>query len=204
MEWLTYQASCSSVNADGRVDKQKEMNRFFNEKSDGCTKVEAYAMVGNVYYAAIRRLKEKTGKSGEWVDVPEVNQRVYLVSYRTSAWGLSFSVKELKKSAGCPVKILKCCTALTKEQKDEWEKWKTRQKRRRKFTNSKVGTWIQFITPIGYRSPNGEIERGKEIRLVKVFAGTTPLRKHRFAWKHPDTGINFTNAMIPDDFDFVE
>ena len=123
MGW-TYQHATYYKN--GKIDRKAECDAYFTESNAGWYKVEKSALVGKVYYAAIRQLRGF--KDGKTFDIPESEQKVSAVVFLTDTNTkdyYNFGYKEMDESMipcyyDCPAGILKLLSPTDNDWSNEW------------------------------------------------------------------------------------
>ena len=138
MGWTRYDAHCYKPN--GTVDRKAECDKLFNTsehyknslgrkgESDYKCEVLKSAMVGSVYYAALKKTVDFRGEDGK-TEHHETTSAVVCLTEGNSRWdGYNFGVKEMDESCGpnaskCPNSILD----LLDEPCNTWAReWRTR------------------------------------------------------------------------------
>jgi hypothetical protein len=191
MGWTSYHATNYK---NGKVDRKAECDAYFMDGlNSGYFKIEKSAMVGSVYYAAVRGLAEyvKDETTGEYVkkDIPESEQRVFGVVILThidnNDW-FNFSYKEMTEDCGpreskCPASIIKILSNTDSEYAIAW--------RKRCIENAKKKTEYPIGTIIEFENWNGEV-----VKLVKC----APAYQFKTAWwKYTDKNMYFAKKHIP-------
>lgn len=154
MGWTFYHAT--HYNGHG-IDRKAECDAYFIEGlNEGHYKIEKSAMVGSVYYAAVRTLLKYVGKDekGESIYEPlsdseqEVWGAIFLTSVNSKDY-YNFGYKNMSEDMGpyecdCPNSILK----LLSPTEDEWslawrKKCKDRNAKRKILNKLPIGTVIE-------------------------------------------------------------
>lgn len=168
MGWSSYRAT--HYTKSGAVDRKAECDAVFVDGLNrGHYRVEKSVMVGVVYYAAIRKLKQgildKSGKhmkdaDGKYLyeDIPEKEQKVGAVVLLTSTennHGFNFSYKDMDETMGpnyydCPASILKLLTPTENETAKIWrERCVLHAQAQRIIKNCPVGTILEYTNSHG-------------------------------------------------------
>ena len=127
MGWTWYRATHYFKN--GGIDRRAECDAYFMEGLNrGHYEVLKSAMVGIVYYAAVKKLKKYAGKDekGDWIysDLPPEEQKVFGAVFITSTCMkeyFNFGYKDMDETMGpgdcnCPKSII----ALLSETDNEY------------------------------------------------------------------------------------
>ena len=175
MGWTSYRATHYKK---GKIDRKAECDAYFLEGLNrGHYEVVKSAMVGSVYYAAVKPLK-KCIANDVYVELPKEEQFVFAVVFLTSTDAkeyFNFSYKDMDESVGpnrcdCPKSILDVLTPTDNEYANAW-----RKKCRENLTNKNdsnslnklpLGSIIKFVLPYD-TSLN---KAGTEITLEKTNA----------------------------------
>lgn len=157
MGWTSYHASYYKRN--GSVDRKAECDAYFLEGLNrGHYEVLKSAIVGSVYYAAVRHLKRYVGRDENGQDIYKdvVNEPVFAVVFLTQTDSkdyFNFSYKDMSEDMGpydcdCPVSILKLLSPTDSEWALEWrERCKKRAEQKKSpnaLANLPIGAEIQF------------------------------------------------------------
>lgn len=116
---------------NGKVDRKAECDAYFTEGlNSGWYKIEKSALVGTVYYAAIRQLRRFVpGTNGKETEaIPESEQTVFGIVFLTGTNVkdyFSFGYKDMDESMcpyyfDCPAGILKLLSPTDNESANEW------------------------------------------------------------------------------------
>lgn len=150
MGWMEYTAT--KYNKNGTVNRKAECDAYFMEDmNEGWYKIEASAMKGSVYYAAVTPLKRMNGKIEE--AIPAHEQKTFAVVMLTSAKrkGIysNFAYKLMDESMGprecdCPKKILKLLSPTESEWANEWRKKCEENQKKVSLSSLAVGTKIKW------------------------------------------------------------
>lgn len=163
MGWTWYRAEHYKGN---KIDRKAECDAYFMEGLNrGHYEVLKSAMVGKVYYAAVKGLKKYIGKN-EYENIPEEEQRVFAVVFLTGTdmrEYFNFGYKDMDETVepcyyDCPKSILKLLTKTDNESALMWRKkcYKTHEDKKNNLGKLPVGTIIEFQ----------QID-GKSVRLQK-------------------------------------
>ena len=186
---------------NGKIDRKAECDAYFEEGLNrGNFKVLKSAMVGSVYYAAVKNLVKCIGNNeeGRGVYVPIDNGRVWGAVFLTSVEKGEFYYKDMSEDVGpaeskCPVSIIN----LLSETDDEFAlNWRERCRENAKsaknpqaLKNLPVGTVIRFAL------------NGKDYEVVKMAPN------HQFKrswWLVHDSHTYIPAARILKDYTVVE
>ena len=135
----------------GKVNRKVECdNLYANEKH---MKLLKSALVGSTYFAAIRFIKEFDELLGDYVDVPEQDQKVkafiILTSIKTDHSGTWFSYKDMSEECGsydyqCPDSILNLLTPTSSQYANDWRNGCRRyQQKKKDLRKAPYGTRIE-------------------------------------------------------------
>ena len=128
MGWTWYHATHYK---NGKIDRKAECDAYFNEGLNaGWYRIEKSALVGTVYYAAIRKLRRFVpGTNGKETEaIPESEQTVFGVVFLTGTNVkdyYSFGYKDMDESMcpfyfDCPAGIIKLLSPTDNESANEW------------------------------------------------------------------------------------
>lgn len=202
MGWTSYHATHYK---NGKIDKKAECDSYFaSEFGSGYYEVVKSAMVGSVYYAAIKELKRYAGKNenGESVynPIPRNEQRTFAAVFLTSINMrdyFNFSYKDMDETVGpyeanCPKGIL---NALSPTDNEFALAWRARcfanidkKKDQRGLNNLPVGTVICVKLPFDSKYFN----KGDEVRLEKVEGWG----RRRPFWYDSFSNCRFTESLM--------
>lgn len=202
MGWTSYNATYyKSVSGHTTVDRKAECDSICN---DSCNTVLKSAMVGKVYYAAVKRTARYDWSAEKPIPIPlpDNEQIVYAVIFVTSVDMKdynNFSYKDMDETVlpyyyDCPASILRLLTSTDCERAKQWRAkcWEHIEKRKERKTLSAlpIGTVISYSLGQG---------RG-EVRLQK----TAPSYQFkRPFWKVVGEQRYMKSKLIPDDFTIV-
>ena len=154
MGWTSYHATYYKRN--GSIDRKAECDAYFLEGLNrGHYEVLKSAVVGSVYYAAVRNLKRYVGRdeNGNYIYEDAVNEPVRAAVFLTQTDSkdyFNFYYKDMSEDMGpcecdCPVSILK----LLSPTDSEWAlKW--RERCRKRAEQKKSPTALSNL-PVGAR-----------------------------------------------------
>lgn len=160
MGWTSYHATYYKRN--GSIDRKAECDAYFLEGLNrGHFEVLKSAIVGSVYYAAVRNLKRCVGRdeNGGYIYEDVTNEPVWGAVFLTQTDSkdyFNFSYKDMSEDMGpcecnCPLSILKLLSPTDSEWALEWrEKCRKRAEQKKSpnaLANLPVGAKIQF--PVG-------------------------------------------------------
>lgn len=180
MGWTSYHASHYK---NGTVDRKAECIAYFEEGLNrGHFKVEKSAMVGTIWYGAIRTLLKYVGDddNGKTVykEIPESEQEVWAAIFITSTNMkdyYNFSYKDMDEGMGpgyydCPKSILDLLTPVP----SQTESFNWREKCREKIAEGKNPNSLKNL-PIGsmifFENPHEHIvgvPKGTKVTLKKI------------------------------------
>lgn len=202
MGWTSYHAE--HYKSNGTIDRKAECDAYFLEGLNrGHYEVLKSAMVGSVYYAAVRCLTRYVGKDDNGKAIYEdaeglpVWAAVFLTSTNAKDY-FNFSYKDMDETMGpcersCPVSILKLLSPTDSEWANEWRTACYRKAEQKKsptsLSNLPIGSKIQ------YTRGDGEI-----VELVKCAAA---YQFKRPFWYRPETGYYVPARRIPDDYKVI-
>lgn len=193
MGWTSYHATHYK---NGQIDRKAECDAYWLEGLNaGHFEVVKSAMVGIVYYAAIRALKKYVGKDDNdksiYEDIPEDQRETFGVVFLTSTDKkdyFNFAYKDISEDMGpyeskCPVGIIKVLSPTTNANALAWRARCIENAKKKSVKDVPVGTIIEF-----------EDYNGNTVRLVK----RNPAYQFRTTWyeivgKH----AYFTKKHIP-------
>lgn len=115
---------------NGKVDRKAECDAYFSSRNAKYYVVEKSAMVGSVYYAAIRAIGNYNYKDDTVTAIPKEYQYVFAVVFLTSTNAkdvYNFGYKDMDETMlpffyDCPVGILKLLSPTDNESANEWRK----------------------------------------------------------------------------------
>lgn len=199
MGWTWYRATHYFPN--GGIDRRAECDAYFMEGLNrGHYEVLKSAMVGAVYYAAVKKLKKYEGRNenGDWIfsDLPSEEQTVFGAIFITSTRNMecyNFGCKPMDETMGpgdydCPKSIISLLSETDNEYALHWRKRCLAKRHTKSKLNSlPIGTIIEFT------------RNGTVFRLTKhepAYQFKTP-----FWWN----GVHYVKKKdIPNDFMRVE
>ena len=177
MGWTSYNARYYK---NGKIDRKREMDAYFTEGlNDGFYEIIKSAMVGSVYYAAVKQLmrcvKADNEKGYERVAIPESEQKVHGVVMLTQVDMSDYyniAYKDISEDMGpyeskCPVSIIKALSPTTNENALAWRQRCLDYAKTKDVRNLPVGTVIEF-----------EKLDGTTVRLIKC----APQYQFKTAW----------------------
>ena len=201
MGWTSYHATYYKRN--GSIDRKAECDAYFLEGLNrGHYEVLKSAVVGSVYYAAVRNLKRYVGRdeNGNYIYEDAVNEPVRAAVFLTQTDSkdyFNFYYKDMSEDMGpcecdCPVSILK----LLSPTDSEWAlKWRERCRKRAEqkksptaLSNLPVGARIRFTY-------GGEVKE-----LVKH---PPAYQFKRPFWYNPACHQYMSAKHIPDNYEIV-
>lgn len=202
MGWTSYHASHYKRN--GSVDRKAECDAYFLEDwNKGHYEVLKSAIVGSVYYAAVRHLKRYVGRNENGQDIYKdvVNEPVFAVVFLTQTDSkdyFNFSYKDMSEDMlpyyfDCPLSILKLLSPTDNESAQEWRRQCQDKAERKKsptaLTNLPIGARIRFTY-------GGEV-----MELVKH---PPAYQFKRPFWYNPACHQYMSAKRIPDNYEIVE
>lgn len=177
MGWTSYNARYYK---NGKIDRKREMDSYFIEGlNEGFYEIVKSAMVGSVYYAAIRQLmrcvKADNERGYDRVAIPENEQKVYGVVMLTQVDMSDYyniAYKDISEDMGpyeskCPVSIIKALSPTTNENALAWRQRCIDYAKTKGMRNLPIGTIIEF-----------EKYDGTTVRLIKC----APQYQFKTAW----------------------
>lgn len=177
MGWTSYNARYYK---NGKIDRKREMDSYFIEGlNEGFYEIVKSAMVGSVYYAAIRQLmrcvKADNERGYDRVAIPENEQRVHGVVMLTQVDMSDYyniAYKDISEDMGpyeskCPVSIIKALSPTTNENALAWRQRCIDYAKTKGVRNLPIGTIIEF-----------EKYDGATVRLIKC----APQYQFKTAW----------------------
>lgn len=177
MGWTSYNARYYK---NGKIDRKREMDSYFTEGlNEGFYEIVKSAMVGSVYYAAVKQLmrcvKADNEKGYDRVAIPENEQEVHGVVMLTQVDMSDYyniAYKDISDDMGpyeskCPVSIIKALSPTTNENALAWRKRCIDYAKTKGMRNLPVGTVIEF-----------EKYDGTTVRLIKC----APQYQFKTAW----------------------
>lgn len=177
MGWTSYNARYYK---NGKIDRKREMDSYFTEGlNDGFYEIVKSAMVGSVYYAAVKQLmrcvKADNEKGYERVAIPESEQKVHGVVMLTQVDMSDYyniAYKDISEDMGpyeskCPVSIIKTLSPTTNENALAWRQRCIDYAKTKDMRNLPIGTIIEF-----------EKYDGTTVRLIKC----APQYQFKTAW----------------------
>lgn len=195
---------------DGQVDRKAECDAYFEEGLNrGYYKVLKSAMVGTVYYAAVKQLSRYSSKEENKMEkIPEKDQKIFGVVFLTSVNQkdyYNFSYKDIDENMGpaedlCPTSILNLLSNTDNEYAIEWrekcrknaEKQATKRKAKRILDELPVSSQITFVSE---KNLSNGIKIRHTVYLMKAaYAGKTCWTDGQYRW---------STAFIPDNFTIV-
>lgn len=206
MGWTEYAATHFYPN--GTVNRKAECDAYFEEGLNrGHYKVVKSAMVGTVYYGAIRILKRLSTESTEdnfiWEDTPESEQKtvavVFLTSVRDKYW---FAYKNMDETVGpcynhAPKSVLTALTPLVDLDYSE-------------FGHQSALAWRQQCYLNANKPKLGQLPIGTRIKYTTYDGEEVILRKHCPAyqfktpfWYDDETGCYVKKKAIPENFEIL-
>lgn len=202
MGWTSYHATHYKK---GNVDRKAECDAYFMDGlNQGYYEVVKSAVVGRVYYAAVKPLKKYGDEyvNGERVvvDIPVNEQKIVGVVILTSTDSkdyFNFSYKEMDESCGpcyydCPKGILRLLTPTDNEYANNWRNKCYEQLEKKKNPNAlnklPVGTVIQVTMPFD----TNYFRKGEVVRLRK----DRKWGSNRTSWYVVMRGIRFTPSLM--------
>ena len=211
MEWTTYHAD--HYMKDGRVDRKAECDAFWKKGAirDRYMVVKS-TMVGNTYYAAVKKLQKKLQEGEDTYEpIPEKEQPTFGVVFLTSVNSRNydnFSYKKIEETSGtmetdCPASIIRLLSNTNQKYALNWRnaclenarKRKASRKSRKELAELPVGSVIEFQSEWSFSSAS---HVGETIRLTKQYLP----EKDLFIWT--DGKNRWREKMISDQFRIVE
>lgn len=177
MGWSWYNAT--HYDKHGKIDRRAECDAYFTEGfNEGWYKVEKSAMVGSVYYAAVRPLRSFVGDCNKSEPIPESEQHVFAAVLLTSTDVQSFynfGYKDMDETMGpgpvdCPIGILNLLSPTDNEYANAWREC-CRQRASEKKAMKKNQKDLDIL-PIGTVIKCGDTElvkSGPKAQLKKPF-----------------------------------
>lgn len=165
MGWTSYNAwNYKQVAGRTTVDRKAECDRICN---DSCNVVLKSAMVGKVYYAAVKRFARWDWNTEKVMPLPDNEHIVYAVVFVTSVDMKdynNFSYKDMDETVlpyyyDCPASILKLLSPTDCERAKQW-----RAKCYEQISKKKEKTTLSTLpigTIISYTTRNGEVRLQK-------------------------------------------
>ena len=202
MGWTSYHASYYKCN--GSVDRKAECDAYFLEGLNrGHYEVLKSAIVGSVYYAAVRHLKRYVGRDENGQDIYKdvVNEPVFAVVFLTQTDSkdyFNFSYKDMSEDMGpcecnCPVSILKLLSPTDSEWALEWrEKCKKRAEQKKSpnaLANLPIGAEIQF-------------KWGDDVKILVKHPPAYQFK--RPFWYNAAEGTYISSRRIPSDYTVLD
>ena len=176
MGWTSYHATYYK---NGQIDRKAECDAYWLEGLNaGHFEVVKSAMVGTVYYAAIRALKKYVGKDDNdksiYEDIPEDQRETFGVVFLTHTDMkdyYNFAYKDMSEDMGpaeskCPMGIIKLLSPTTHEYALAWRA-RCVENAKKKKNGVEIGTMIEF-----------EDYSGETVRLIK----RSPAYQFKTAW----------------------
>ena len=176
MGWTSYHATHYK---NGKIDRKAECDAYWVEglNADHFEIVKS-AMVGSVYYAAIKCLKKYMGNDDNgnsmYVDIPEDQRETFGVVFLTATDAkdyFNFAYKDISEDMGpfeskCPIGIINALSPTTNKNALAW---RTRciENAHKKKNDVAIGTMIEF-----------EDYDGNTVRLIK----RSPAYQFKTAW----------------------
>lgn len=200
MGWTAYHATRELKNGCYVIDRKAECDRILTQNTDESQgqkkEVLKSAMVGSVYYAAVKTTNED-GSYRIWAAVflTSVNQRSYY----------NFLYKDQDETCGpadccCPQSILNLLTETDSEFAKVWREncWKYHDSKRNAQSLDKlpIGSKISFINQVSM--PNG-VRPGDRIMLIKA---VKPGKKRKTKY-WTDGKYKWSKSLIPAEFEVV-
>lgn len=177
MGWTSYNARYYK---NGKIDRKREMDSYFTEGlNEGFYEIVKSAMVGSVYYAAVKQLmrcvKADNEKGYDQVAIPENEQKVHGVVMLTQidmSDYYNIAYKDISEDMGpyeskCPVSIIKALSPTTNENALAWRQRCVDYAKTKGMRNLPIGTVIEF-----------EKYDGTTVRLIKC----APQYQFKTAW----------------------
>ena len=177
MGWTSYNARYYK---NGKIDRKREMDSYFTEGlNEGFYEIIKSAMVGSVYYAAVKQLmrcvKADNEKGYDRVAIPENEQEVHGVVMLTQVDMSDYyniAYKDISEDMGpyeskCPVSIIKALSPTTNENALAWRQRCIDYAKTKGVRNLPIGTVIEF-----------EKYDGTTVRLIKC----APQYQFKTAW----------------------
>lgn len=214
MGWTSYMAK--NYKSNGTIDRKAECDNYFTEY--GQYEVVKSAMVGSVYYAAVRKLKNCVGfeKTEPWCENPifenvteDERKKVWCAVFLTKVDRYEFYYKDMSEDMhpyyyDCPIGILNLLTPTENESANAWrvacrkriEEKKTAKKNPHALNNLPVGSRITFAAP--FSSPSCGVNKGDKIILIK----TKSCRFKNPVWS--DGCYRWKRTLIPKDYEVME
>ena len=187
------------------IDRKAECDAYFMEGLNRSNyEVLKSAMVGSVYYAAVKALKRYSDKNENGkrtiVDVPIDEQQVFAVVFLTSINSkdyFNFSYKDMDETVDpcyydCPKGILDLLTPTDSKWANNW-RIKCRERLEKKknpnaLNNLPIGTIIQVTMPF-------DTTYFKEGDIVKLRKDKS-YRSNRTSWYVVQRAIKFTSGLM--------
>ena len=178
---------------NGKVDRKAECDAYFNEDNKGCYVVEKSALVGTVYYAAIRHIGRRNYKTNEITEIPASEQEVFAVIFLTGMNVkdyFNFGYKDMEESMhpyyyDCPAGILKLLSPTDNASANEWRE-NCRQRAAQKKADKKNPDSLENL-------PIGTVIRVRDKELVK----TAPMAQFKTPfWMRTDAYLYHSKKEI--------
>ena len=178
---------------NGKVDRKAECDAYFNEDNKGCYVVEKSALVGTVYYAAIRYIGRRNYKTNEITEIPASEQEVFAVIFLTGMNVkdyFNFGYKDMEESMhpyyyDCPAGILKLLSPTDNASANEWRE-NCRQRAAQKKADKKNPDSLENL-------PIGTVIRVRDKELVK----TAPMAQFKTPfWMRTDAYLYHSKKEI--------
>lgn len=184
MGWTSYHAGYYK---NGKIDRKAECDDVFTWDNNGqkCTVLKS-AMVGSVYYAAVKIQNENTGFDG-------VVGAVVLTSVDNKDY-YNFAYKDMTEDMlpyyfDCPKGILNLLTPTDNESANEW-----RAKCRAKFAAKKEKKTVPVGTVIEFKWGDKTV---RAVRHAPAYQFKRPF------WMREDGGAYIPHTRIPADYKVV-
>lgn len=178
---------------NGKVDRKAECDAYFNEENKGCYVVEKSALVGTVYYAAIRHIGRRNYKTNEITEIPASEQEVFAVIFLTGMNmkdSFNFGYKDMEESMhpyyyDCPAGILKLLSPTDNASANEWRE-NCLQRAAQKKADKKNPDSLENL-------PIGTVIRVRDKELVK----TAPMAQFKTPfWMRTDAYLYHSKKEI--------
>ena len=181
---------------NGKVDRKAECDAYFNEGLNaGWYHIEKSALVGTVYYAAIRQLRRFVpGTNGKETEtIPESEQTVFGIVFLTGTNikdYFNFGYKDMDESMhpyyyDCPAGILKLLSPTDSASANEWRE-NCRQRAAQKKADKKNPDSLENL-------PIGTVIRVRDKELVK----TAPMAQFKTPfWMRTDAYLYHSKKEI--------
>lgn len=197
MGWMSRDASECIRKANGEVDKKAEMDRRINEDK-GSLKVLKSAMIGNTYFAAVKMLK-KENHEGIYKDIPEAEQKVYLLIYLITVEDGVWSEKPVDDYR-CPRSIIALTNTLIPETLKNYEEFQAEEKRKKQLARLPYDTLIEVKLGFDCVGRRGTDPQGTVVILQKKLIGFTRTGRKRIGWMNKEHCYYIKTSDLPETY----